>query len=171
MKGRRGWVGGWIGRRLGRQNSGKLTPKVDCPETRCKTSTEQEGIYRGKSSSLLRSIHVDPTYTVGKALGIFLESVHFGFLRNLFRLLEHRRQNLTKMMWENRGQIKCDWLKSKKSKHNISTDLRELFFFIALLNTLLDLVEGGCFQPPLLKGALKMNCGVIDSIEIDMHHL
>jgi len=62
-----------------------------------KTSTEQEGIYRGKSTPL-KDIHVDPTYTVGKALSIFLESVHFGFLGNLFGLLEHRRQNLTKVM-------------------------------------------------------------------------
>jgi hypothetical protein len=29
------------------------------------------------------------TYTIGKALGIFLESVHFGFLKNLFELLKH----------------------------------------------------------------------------------
>ena len=42
------------------------------------TSTEQEGIYRGRSSTLLRGIHVQPTYTVDKALGIFLEIVHFG---------------------------------------------------------------------------------------------
>lgn len=63
-----------------------------------KTSTEQEGIYRGKRSTPLRDIHVDPTYTVGKVLSIFLESVHFGFLGNLFGLLEHRRQNLTKVM-------------------------------------------------------------------------
>ena len=39
--------------------------------------TEQEGIYRGKRSTL-KGIHVEPTYTVGKALGMFLESVHFG---------------------------------------------------------------------------------------------
>ncbi len=52
-----------------------------------KTSTEQEGIYRGKRSTL-KGIHVEPTYTVGKALGIVL-SVHFGFLENLFGLLEH----------------------------------------------------------------------------------
>jgi hypothetical protein len=64
-----------------------------------KTSTEQEGIYRGKEPySPLKGIHVGPTYTVGKALGIFLESVHFGFLGNLFGLLEHRRQNLSKLM-------------------------------------------------------------------------
>jgi hypothetical protein len=63
-----------------------------------KTSTEQEGIYRGKSSTLLRGIHVEPTYTVGKALSIFLENVHFGFLGNLFGLLEHRRKILTKVM-------------------------------------------------------------------------
>jgi hypothetical protein len=56
-----------------------------------------EGIYRGKRSTPLRDIHVDPTYTVGKVLSIFLESVHFGFLGNLFGLLEHRRQNLTKV--------------------------------------------------------------------------
>ena len=59
-----------------------------------KTSIEQEGIYRGKRSTLftpLRDIHVDPTYTVSKALSIFLENVHFG-------LLENRRQNLTKVM-------------------------------------------------------------------------
>jgi hypothetical protein len=56
-----------------------------------KISTEQEGIYRGKSSTLLKGIHVKPTYTVGKALGIFLESVHFGYLRNLFGLLEYPR--------------------------------------------------------------------------------
>jgi hypothetical protein len=31
-----------------------------------------------RSSTLLRGIHVDPTYTIDKALGIFLESVHFG---------------------------------------------------------------------------------------------
>ena len=63
-----------------------------------KTSTEQERIYRGKSSTLLKGIHVEPTYTVGKALDIFLESVHFGFLGNLFGLLKHRRQNLTKVI-------------------------------------------------------------------------
>jgi hypothetical protein len=63
-----------------------------------KTSTEQEGIYRGKRNTPLRDIHVDPTYTVGKVLSIFLESVHFGFLGNLFGLLEHRRQNLTKLI-------------------------------------------------------------------------
>ena len=28
-----------------------------------KTSTEQEVIYRGKSSTLLKGIHVEPTYT------------------------------------------------------------------------------------------------------------
>jgi hypothetical protein len=56
-----------------------------------KTSTEQEGIYRGKRSTPLMGIYVDPTYTVGKVLSIFLASVHFG-------LLEHRRQNLTKVM-------------------------------------------------------------------------
>ena len=55
-----------------------------------KTSTVQEGIYRGRSN-LLRGIHVDPIYTAGKALVIFLESAHFGFLGNLFGLLEHRR--------------------------------------------------------------------------------
>lgn len=54
-----------------------------------KTSTEQEGIYSGKSSTLLKGIYVEPTYTIGKALGIFLENVYFGFLGNLFRLLEH----------------------------------------------------------------------------------
>jgi hypothetical protein len=41
------------------------------------TSTEQEGIYKGRSSTLLRGIHVNPTYTIDKVLGIFLESVHF----------------------------------------------------------------------------------------------
>jgi hypothetical protein len=56
-----------------------------------KTGKEQEGIYRGKRSTLLRSFHIDPTYTVSKALSIFLESVHFGFLGNLFGLLQHRR--------------------------------------------------------------------------------
>ena len=35
-----------------------------------KTSKEQEGIYRGKRSILLRGFHVDPTYTTGKALSI-----------------------------------------------------------------------------------------------------
>jgi hypothetical protein len=35
------------------------------------TSTEQEGIYRVRSSTLLRGIHIDPTYTLDKALGIF----------------------------------------------------------------------------------------------------
>jgi hypothetical protein len=54
-----------------------------------KISMEQEGIYKGKRTTPLRDIHVDPTYIVGKALSIFLESVHFGFLRNLFELLEH----------------------------------------------------------------------------------
>ena len=63
-----------------------------------KTITEQEGIYRGKNSTLLKGMHVEPTYTVGKSLGIFLESVHFGFLGSLFRLLEHHRQNLTKLI-------------------------------------------------------------------------
>jgi hypothetical protein len=58
---------------------------------------EQEGIYRGKRRTLLRGIHVNPTYTVGKVLSIFLESVHFRFLGNLFRLLEHCCQNLTKV--------------------------------------------------------------------------
>ena len=57
-----------------------------------------EGIYRGKSSTPLRDIHVEQTYTVGKALSIFLESVHFGFLGNLFGLREHRRQNLIKVI-------------------------------------------------------------------------
>jgi hypothetical protein len=47
-----------------------------------KASTEQKGIYRGKGSTPLRDIHVDPTYTVDKVLSIFLESVHFGFLGN-----------------------------------------------------------------------------------------
>jgi hypothetical protein len=42
------------------------------------TSTEQEGIYRGSNRTLLRGIHVESTYTIDKALGIFLESVHFG---------------------------------------------------------------------------------------------
>jgi hypothetical protein len=41
------------------------------------TSTEQEGIYRGRSSILLRGIYINPTYTIDKALGIFLESAHF----------------------------------------------------------------------------------------------
>jgi hypothetical protein len=45
-----------------------------------KTSMEQEGIYRGKSSTLLEGIYIKLTYTIGKALGIFLESVNFGFL-------------------------------------------------------------------------------------------
>ena len=63
-----------------------------------KINTEREGIYRGKRSTLFRSIYADSTYTVGKALSIFLESVYFGFLGNLFGLLEHRRQNLTKVM-------------------------------------------------------------------------
>jgi hypothetical protein len=58
----------------------------------------QEGIYRGENSTLLKGIYVKTTYTVGKALGMFLESVHFGFLGNLFGLPEHRRQNLTKLM-------------------------------------------------------------------------
>jgi len=39
------------------------------------------------------------TYTIGKALSIFLEIVHFiRFLRNLFGLLEHYRQNLIKVI-------------------------------------------------------------------------
>jgi hypothetical protein len=42
------------------------------------TSTEQEGIYRGRISILLRGIYVDSTYTMDKALGMFSESVHFG---------------------------------------------------------------------------------------------
>ena len=50
------------------------------------------------NANLLRGIYIDLTYTVGKALSIFLESVYFGFLGNLFGLLEHRRQNLTKLM-------------------------------------------------------------------------
>jgi hypothetical protein len=32
------------------------------------TSREQEGIYRGESNTLLRGIHVKPTYIVDKAL-------------------------------------------------------------------------------------------------------
>ena len=36
-----------------------------------KTSAEQEAIYRGKRSTLLRGIHINLTYTVGKALSIF----------------------------------------------------------------------------------------------------
>ncbi len=32
---------------------------------------EQEGIYRGKSRTLFKGIHVGPTYTIGKALGTF----------------------------------------------------------------------------------------------------
>ena len=35
-------------------------------------STEQERIYRRKSSTLLRGIYIEPTYTVGKALNILL---------------------------------------------------------------------------------------------------
>jgi hypothetical protein len=64
------------------------TMRLNKGSIQTKTSTEQEGIYRGKRSTL-KGIHVEPTYTVGKALGMFLESVHFGFLGNLFRLLEH----------------------------------------------------------------------------------
>jgi hypothetical protein len=52
-----------------------------------KISMEQEGIYKGKRTTPLRDIHVDPTYIVGKALSIFLESVHFGFLRNFLSSL------------------------------------------------------------------------------------
>jgi hypothetical protein len=63
-----------------------------------KISIEQEGIYRGKNSTLLKGIYIKLTYTIGKALVIFLESVYFRFLRNLFRLHEDRRQNLTKLM-------------------------------------------------------------------------
>jgi hypothetical protein len=51
-----------------------------------KTSAEQEAIYRGKRSTLLRGIHINLTYTVGKALSIFLESIHFGFFGNSFGL-------------------------------------------------------------------------------------
>jgi hypothetical protein len=43
---------------------------------------------QSKKSTLLRGIHISPTHTVGKALSIFFwKVVHFGFLRNLFRLL------------------------------------------------------------------------------------
>jgi hypothetical protein len=70
-----------------RQDSGKREPRRGWKE-----------FIEGKKSTPLRDIHVDPTYTVGKVLSIFLESVHFGFLGNLFGLLEHRRQNLTKVM-------------------------------------------------------------------------
>ena len=49
------------------------------------------------SEAYVTDIHVDPTYTIGKVLSIFLESIHFGFLRNLFRL-EYHHQNLTKVI-------------------------------------------------------------------------
>jgi hypothetical protein len=58
--------------------------------------------------------YINPTYTVGKALSIFLEGVHFRFLRNSFGLLQYRHQNLDKI---DIREIKCDWLKSEKSKH------------------------------------------------------
>lgn len=67
-----------------------------------KISTKQEGIYRGKSSIFRRGAHIKPIYIIGKALGIFLDSVYFGFFGNLFRFFEHR-QNLTKILWENKG--------------------------------------------------------------------
>jgi hypothetical protein len=62
------------------------------------TSTEQEGIYRWRSSTLLRGIHVDPTYTLDKALGIFFWKVSTLGSGNLFGLLEHLRQNLAKVI-------------------------------------------------------------------------
>ena len=66
--------------------------KLKKRDIQIKTSAEQEGIYR----NTLSGFHVDLTYTVGKVLSIFLESVHFGFLGNSFGLLQHRRQDLTK---------------------------------------------------------------------------
>jgi hypothetical protein len=38
---------------------------------------EQEGVYKRKSSTLFRGIYIKPTYTVGKALGVILESVYY----------------------------------------------------------------------------------------------
>jgi len=36
---------------------------------------------------------------------VLLEGVHFGLPRNFIKLLEHRRQTVTKMRGENRGEI------------------------------------------------------------------
>jgi hypothetical protein len=68
-----------------------------CYSIQIKTSIEQEGTYRGKKSAILRSIYGNSTYTIGKVLSkyFFLESIPFGFLGNLFKLLKYRRQNLT----------------------------------------------------------------------------
>jgi hypothetical protein len=59
-------------------------------------STEQEGIYKGKSSTLLTGIHIKLTYTKDKELSIFLERGPVWDPENLFRLLEYYRLNLTK---------------------------------------------------------------------------
>jgi hypothetical protein len=85
---------------------------IPCPHFRS-TLQEKACDNAQKRSTLLRSIYVDSTYTIGKALNIFLESIYFGFLRNLFRLLKRCRQNLTKVMWENRGHLICDDLKAR----------------------------------------------------------
>lgn len=48
-------------------------------------------------------IYANLTYIIGKVLSIFLESVYFiRFLRNLFGLPKHYRQNLIKVMREQR---------------------------------------------------------------------
>jgi hypothetical protein len=60
---------------------------------------EQEGIYGGKKSTLFRDIDSNLRYIISKVLNIYvLESVYFRFLTNLFRLLEHCRQNLIKVI-------------------------------------------------------------------------
>ena len=62
-----------------------------------------------------------------QALGIFLESIYFRFLKNLFRLFEHRRRNLAKLMWENRAHTRSDqvWL-AKKREAKTSDDVVNL---------------------------------------------
>ena len=62
------------------------------------TNIEQEGIYRGKSSTPFRDIYIKPTYIIDKALGIFFWKVSTLGSGNLFGLLENLCQNLTKMI-------------------------------------------------------------------------
>jgi uncharacterized protein YaaQ len=61
------------GREIGSRSNDDIKKEV----FRSSQVPSRRGFYRGGNSTLLRGIHVDPSYTIDKVLGIFLKSDHF----------------------------------------------------------------------------------------------